>query len=181
MKNALIGSVVVLGLFAMVCVVIGTGAYVSCVEQETSIVAQYRHNRNDYDNFFKCVVDAAHVTDKYSCDLKKVLDGVMTDRYGNDGVKATLAWIRAHNPTLDARSCTKIQRIVSVGRRDFEYNQKLLIDKTQIYIIQLNSFPSGTVARLLGFPKIDLSKFNVVAGDATTDMFKTKKVDHLMI
>ena len=181
MKGILIVVAAVLGLG----IVIGAGSFVgvynTCVEQETSIGAQYKQNQNNYDNFFKSVMETAQVATKYSADLKKVFDRAMTGRYGANGSKATWAWIQEHNPTLDVNVYTKIQQIIESGRANFETNQKLLIDKKAVYNLTLTRFPTNLVAGAMGFPKIDLTKMDIVTSDDTQKAFDTKKADAIKI
>lgn len=175
MKSILIGIGVVFVLFCTIIIGTGIGTWNECVEQEASIEAQYKQNQNNYDNFFKSVVEIAQVSDKYKDGLKEVFMSAIQGRYGKDGSKATWAWLQEHNPNLDASVYIKIQQVIESGRKNFEVNQKMLIDKKQIYQIQLKGFPSGVFARILGFPKIDLSKFDIVTSDRTEKAFETKK------
>ena len=181
MKGILIGIALVFGLFMIVVIGTAIGTWNECVMQETSIEAQYKQNQNNYDNFFKSVVEIAQVSDKYKDGLKDVFTAAIQGRYGKDGSKATWAWLQEHNPNLDASVYTKIQQVIEGGRKTFEVNQKMLIDKKQVYQIQLKGFPSGVFARLLGFPKIDLAKFDIVTSDNTEKAFETKKADPIKI
>jgi hypothetical protein len=71
---------------------------------------------------------------------------------------------------------TKIQNEVAAGRTDFETNQKMLLDKKRVYEdTYLNKFPSGFVAKMMGFPKMDLSKMDIVTSEETQKVFETKK------
>lgn len=175
MKGILLAIGVVFVLFVVILAGTAIGVYNECVEMETTIEAQYKQNQNNYDNFFKSVVEIAQVSDKYKDALKDVFMGAIQGRYGKDGSKATWAWLQEHNPNLDASVYTKIQQVIESGRKNFEINQKMLIDKKQVYQLQLRGFPSGVFARILGFPKIDLSKFDIVTSDRTEKAFETKK------
>jgi len=65
--------------------------------------------------------------------------------------------------------------VIDAGRTSFEAEQKMLLDKKRLYLTDLKSFPTSLVAGFLGFPKIDLSKIDIVTSDRTDEAFKTKK------
>jgi hypothetical protein len=70
----------------------------------------------------------------------------------------------------------KIQTVIESGRTDFEQNQKMLLDKKRLYEdTYLKTFPSGMIASILGFPKIDLASMDIVTSEITEKVFKTKK------
>ena len=175
MKAMLLVVAAVLAVGTIAILGTGVSVYNTCIGMEAGIEAQYKQNQNNYDNFFKSVVETAQVTDKYAADLKKVFDGAMTGRYGSGGSKATWAWLQENNPKLDASLYTKIQQIIESGRANFETNQKLLIDKKQVYQVHISEFPGNLYARVLGFPKLNLSKYDIVTSNETTEAFETKK------
>jgi hypothetical protein len=176
------GLAIVIGIILLMVLVgiIGCGAAVStyntCVEQEAGIKAQYKQNQNNYDNYFKRVQEMAQIPTKYASDMKEMWDKVMSGRYGKNGSKAMWQWIKEQNPQLDSSMYTKVQNEVAAGRVDFETNQKMLLDKKRVYEdTYLNKFPSGFVAKMMGFPKMDLSKMDIVTSEETQKVFETKK------
>jgi len=175
-------GLVVLILFT----IIGCGSYVAstnntCIVYEQRLQAQYTKNQNVYDSFWKTVKEVAQVPEKYAKDTKSLYEGVLKGRYGEKGSQAMFQFLREQNPTLDASLYKTIQNAMESGRRDFKNNQTILIDIKQEYQIYINSFPRVIVARGLGFPKIDLSKFDIVTSDQTEKAFETKKVDEIKI
>ncbi len=158
------------------------GIYNNCISQEATIKAQYKQNQNNYDNYFKKVKEMAQVPEMYVEDMKKLWDGVMTGRYGQNGSKATWQWIKEHNPNIDPSLYTKIQNEIAAGRTDFENNQKLLLDKKRVYEdTYLKTFPGGFIASLMGFPKMDLSKMDIITSEETEKAFKEKKAGAIQI
>lgn len=184
MSTGLKITVAVLGVFFLFTVgIVGTfvGTNNELVSLEQSITAQYDQNKNNYDNFFKSVKEVAQVPSMYVDDMKKVYDSAIKGRYGEDGSKAMFSFIKEHNPNFDASLYTKIQQVIQSGRKDFELNQKMLIDKKRLYQTNLRKFPSNIVAGVLGFPKIDLNKFNIVTSDATEKAFIEGKSEPMTI
>ncbi len=171
---AILGVIIVLGLVGA-CGVIGFNN--NCIAQEKTIVAQYDQNRNNYDNYFKKLKEAAQVPEMYTEDLLKLYDKAMTARYGEEGSKALFQWLKEQNPSLDASIYKKIQDIIEAGRNSFEADQKMLIDKKRVYETYIAIFPNNILAGLLGFPKIDLSKYDIVTSEETEKAFEDKKSD----
>ena len=168
-----------LGVVFVLCGITCAGSVISTnnelVSLEQGLQAQYDQNRNNYDNMFKKFQEIAQVPSMYADDMKKVYDGAIQGRYGKDGSKAMFQWIQEHNPNFDASLYRQIQQVIESGRNDFEANQKTLLDKKRVYLTQIKQFPTNIIAGMLGFPKIDLSKIDILTSDRTEQAFKTKK------
>lgn len=147
----------------------------TCVEYEQRIQAQYSKNQNVYDSFWKTVKEVAQVPEKYAKDTKSLYESVLTGRYGENGSQAMFQFLKESNPTLDASLYKTIQNAMEAGRRDFKNNQTILIDIKQQYVTYVSKFPRIMVSRFMGYPKIDLTKFDIVTSDTTEKVFETKK------
>lgn len=175
------GLAIGLGAAALVLVVaisiIGwvVGFNNSCVTQENGIKAQYDQNQNKYDNFMKTVREVAQIPEMYADDLKKVFTAAIQGRYGAGGSKAVWGWIQEHNPTVDSSIYKKVQDVIEAGRLAFEADQKMLIDKKRVYENTLQVWPASMLAGMMGFPRIDMTKFGIVTSDETQLAFETKK------
>lgn len=184
MRGIWIALLATLGV-AVLCAIIFVSSFMGinnqCVSFEQIIQAQYKQNQNNYDNYFKSIKEMAQIPDMYTAKFKDVYDGIMKNRYGKDGSKAMFQMIKEDNPKLDPAMYTNIQEKIAAGREDFEENQKSLLDKKQVYQTLLGSMPNGFFAHLAGFPKIDLSKFDIVTSDETEKAFETKKSEPIQI
>lgn len=170
-----IGIVVMLLITGAVALSSIIGIYNSCVNQEAGLEAQYKQNQNNYDSMYKRVMEVAGITDKYADDFKNIYDGVMKNRYGENGADAVFQMITEQNPQLDASVYKQVQQVIESSRESFMKDQKALLDKKQVYVAYLERIPTGPVARIMGFPRKDLTKFDIVSSDRTEKAFETKK------
>ncbi len=160
-----IGALVLLLLIFGGCTI---GFHNDCVRQEAGLEAQYKQDQNSYSSMFDKFKEMAQVPEMYTDDLKKLYDGTMQGRYGKDGSKAIFQFIQEKNPELSPALYVNLQQAIEAGRNDFATEQKMLLDKLQ-------SFPGSMLAGMMGFPKKDLSQYDIVTNDATEEAFKTKK------
>lgn len=183
MKQVLIGISAVFVLAVLFVGFLGVG-YLGFSNQansfEVSIKAKYENNQNVYDNGFKKVVETAQVPKLQTEALKSVYDSALKSRYGTDGSKAVLQFIKEQNPNLDQSTFLKIQQTIEEFRDEFQSNQTSLISQRQEYERFLKATTSGRLYNsFAGYPKIDLSKYDIVTSDQTQKAFDTKKADPL--
>lgn len=147
---------------------------------EVDIKAKYADNKNVYDNGYKKVKEVAQVPDLQVEALQKVYATAMTGRYGADGSKALFQFIKEQNPTLDQTTFLKIQQDIEAFRNEFQSNQTALVSRKQAYETFLTATTSGRFYNsFAGYPRIDLTKFDIVTSDRTEKTFDTKRDEPL--
>lgn len=154
----------------------------TCVVMENGIKAQYDLNRNSYDQHYKTMKEMAQVPDMQADDFKKIYDGVMAGRYGKDGSRAVVQWIQENNPQLSKEVYIKLQTAIEAGRNRFASDQTMLVDKKNDYANYIGTQPTEFFASsILGFPKIDMSKYDIVTSDETEKAFTDKKSEPIKL
>ena len=147
---------------------------------ENQIKAQFDQNKNVYDNGWKKVREVAQVPDMYADKVKEVFVASIQGRYGDGGAKATFLALKEANPTIDASLYAKIQLVVEQFHDQFEQNQARLISIKQEYQNYLTATTSGRFYNSFGgYPKLDLSKYQIVTSDKTETDFANHKAGEL--
>jgi hypothetical protein len=170
-----LGMLVLMAVGCVAVVSTGISVYNNCVNQESGLTAQYKQDQNNYDSLYKKVTETAGVTDKYAQDFKSAFDVAMKDRYGEKGSQAMFQMLKEQNPQLDVAVYKQLQQVIEAGRESFAAEQKTLLDKKRTYENILNQVPSGLFAKVIGFPKIDLTKYDIITSDRTEKAFQDKK------
>ncbi len=163
------------GFFVLSAGVDACSIHNGCVRQENGLEAQYSQNQNDYTSYWNKLKEMAQVPSMYEADLEKVYKSALAGRYGEGGSKAVVSFIAEHNPQLDSSMYTHIQQAIEAGRDHFEADQKELLDKRRVYENSLGEWPGSAFASSMGFPRVDLKKYDPVINDAAEAAFASKK------
>ena len=148
--------------------------------QENGIVAAYTNNKNIYDNGWKTVVEKAQVPKEYTAQLKDLFTSALTSRYGADGSKAMLQFIKEQNPTIDPGLFKEIQQSIEIFHADFNQSQVELVSRKQEYQNLYTATTSGRFYNMIAhYPHIDMSKYDIVTSAKTQQDFDTKQAGPL--
>lgn len=168
-------------LVVLSVVAVAAGSYISARNYGNAVEAQLdsilKNNQNIYANGTQKVLEVVQVPTMYKDDLKELVTADIQGRYGADGSKATMQWIKERNLTLDVSMYTTIQQVVQGFRDDFAQNQKVMIDVKRSYATQLGTFWRGFWLNLAGYPKLDLKQFDPIITQRTEDVYKKGKED----
>ena len=99
----------------------------------------------------------AKVPAMYSEDLTKYVSAAMSSRYGEDGMKAMVAFMNENNIQFDSSMYKNIQIAMSGGQDDFRITQNKLTDFCAQYRVFRSTWMTGHLL-----------------GDATTDLDSVK-------
>ena len=175
-------AVIALMAIAVLVLTIGlasVGSFVSAknygARTEASLRAAQTDSRNVLAQLGQKIREAAQVPKMYADDVERVTTAAIQGRYGTDGSKATFQWLQEQNPQLDPSVYTQIQQIIKGSRNDFENAQRRQIDIRRQYEGELDSFWRGFWLSAAGYPKQDLSKFDIVSTEEADEAFRTKR------
>ena len=171
----------VLGLTGLSCVAGAFSYRSSCLNYEADIKAQWEQNQNSYDQMWKTIKEMAQVPAMYTEDLKKAFDGAIRARYGSDGSHAMFQVIQEHNPNFDNRLYVRIQEAIESGRTRFANDQRDLVSRKNVYARHRNSTSALVYNGFFHFPRIQLSKYEVVTSGETSDAFRTHRAPELKL
>ena len=145
-----VGAVVIIGIASTLI-----SGYNGAISSEQSVIGQYKANENLLGQYTLQVMESMQVADAYKDGVKDVVKAAIEGRYGPDGSKAVLQFIKEQNPTLDPALYTNVQDIITTKRNEFQHKQDELISRCQTYQTTLRSFPSNIVLGLFNFPRMD--------------------------
>lgn len=181
MKNQNRGSATLIalslvGLFAL-GIVFAAFSYISAAnyghQAETSLSAKHTDNKNILGQYTIKIGEMAQVTDMQRDDLQKILQATFEGRYGAEGSKAAFQWIQEQNPNLDAGVYNRLQQTMEAGRNEFKVSQTELLDEKRAYETNLGYVWKGFWLNLAGYPKIDLTKINIIVATDTEQKFES--------
>lgn len=144
-------------------------------QTEKNIESLVQKSESVLSNFSTNIVEMSNVTDKYKNDLAELIKLTLQGRYGENGSQAVFQFLHEQNMAPDSKMYLNIQNALIAGRAEFKTSQERIVDVCKQYKIELDSLVSGTMLRLIGYPKIDLKNAcEIVSDEKTKEIFKTK-------
>lgn len=175
-KGMAVGGIILLIVLAVG--VLGViGSYIKYANygnrSEVNLKKVWTNNQNILGQYTIKVQEIAMVPEMYKNDLKEVLATEMSSRYGAEGSKANMQWIKERSQNFDPSMPVKIQQVVEAGRNEFQAAQTRLIDEKGTYEVELGNVWSGFWLGMAGYPKADLEKYKPVVAKDTAQQFET--------
>lgn len=122
---------------------------------EVDITAQYQQMKNVYDNGWKTVMETAQISDNYRDDMIKVWQAALTGRYGANGSRAVLQFIKEANPHIDSQLYVRVQDRIDGFHSTFQGAQTKLISEKQEYGRYIKASTEGRFFNMFGnYPHI---------------------------
>lgn len=167
---------IVLGVLAL-NLLMAIGTYNGFIGQEAGIEAASKKMESSLGAGYKKITSQGLAVDKYGTLFKDAIKAGMSGRYGDDGVKGAMLWIKESNPQLDAKIMQALQDAIEVTFNRFEAAQNELIDRVRVYKVSLGVFPDNVVAGIFGFPRIDLDQYKeVISSTEAKEAMQTKEL-----
>ncbi len=111
--------------------------------------------------------------------MSELVDKALNARYGEDGSKALMQFIKEQNPNIPPELYTNIQKTMTGGSADFQNMTTTLIDTKRVAIDKLDSMPAGFFLKLMGMPRKNIGYNNskddypVIMSEQSVETFKT--------
>jgi uncharacterized protein (UPF0333 family) len=170
---------IILGTLFFVLMFGVVGSYISYANYgartEATLEAKLENNENIYANGTQKIIEMAQVPSMYVDAVSRVTKDAISGRYGQDGSKAVFQMLKEQNPNIESGMFVKIQQTIEAFRNEFQNNQTAMIDMKRSYKTQLNLVWSGFWLHIAGYPKNDLSKFDIVTTDKARTTFSPKR------
>lgn len=176
-----VGAIVGLGFVGLIVavLVIAASSYIGAnnygARIEAQLNAEYSNNQNILAQGQQKVLEAAQVPTMYKNDFSEIIKADVQGRYGAEGSKATMQWLKEHDIKIDSDLYKKIQQLIEGYRDEFKNSQTKMIDVRRQYEAEQGLFWRGMWLRIAGFPKVDMSKFNPIITDAVEATYKRGK------
>jgi len=138
------------------------------VRLRNGVEAQQKANEATFDRVWKVLSQQAQVAEQHKDAFKEIYTDIMSDSAG--GNSRLLAFVQSVNPTFDQSSFTNLQASIESNRRDFEREQKSLIQKWTAHRDHIQTFPNSVYAGIFGRGEIDIT---VVTSNRTKRTFET--------
>jgi hypothetical protein len=164
-----------IGGFVAICGISYIAAYNSGNRYERQIETKWQDLESILAQYGNKVMEAGQIPDMQRDDLVKIVQATMMGRYGEGGSRASIQAIREQMPQLNQATYIQLQRMMESGRNEFTVATRQALDVKRQYQTALGSFWQGTWLGVAGYPKIDLTKYNIVTTDRANDTFKSGK------
>lgn len=162
-------------VFSLILIGSYTSAYNYGNTMDNKVQAQYQQMENVLAQYSQRIQELVQVPVMYKDDLKEVISATMQGRYGQDGNKAVFSFIKEHSQGFDSSLYKTVSQSIEAGRKDFEFENKKLIDLTTEYKISIGTLYTGFWMRVAGFPKIDLTQYKPISNTYAAETFKAGK------
>ena len=176
-----VGAIIGLGFVGLIVavLVIAASSYIGAnnygARIEAQLNAEYSNNQNILAQGQQKVLEAAQVPTMYKNDFAEIVKADVQGRYGADGSKATMQWLKEHDIKIDSDLYKKIQQLIEGYRDEFKNSQTKMIDVRRQYEAEQGLFWRGMWLRIADFPKVDMTKFKPIVTDGVQDLYKKGK------
>lgn len=155
--------------FAIIIAIAGFlfAAYVSIHDKsagyETRIQGSYDQARIRLGNHENVVMEMFQIDTASRDHARKIVRETMEGRYGPNGSQAVFQMLTEAQIPIDESNRAKIMNAIEAGRNQYMTSQENMISIVTNYRGELNTVWFGTIARIAGFPKIDLNKYKGIS------------------
>ena len=173
------GSAALIVLIVLIVTIVGAiGVFLSysnkAVDYEQNINKFDKASQNTLSNYTLKVQEMFQVSDEYNDTLKELIKNTFEGRYGADGSKATMQWIKENNIQYDSSMLKAVQDVIRSGRDEFKLSQDRKLEICTQYDILTHRPVSKFILGIVGYPSLDVQdKCRIVLDKQTLKTFET--------
>lgn len=151
----------------------------TCVTFENNISAQDKEMQNVDTEITNSLKTQGLAVNEYGKLVKDAIVAANSGRYGADGSKAMMQWIKEQNPTIDSTVFKKIMIAAEAGYGKFASAQRRKIDQAREYknlIETKQQIPLLGSIWTSGFPRKPWEEFEkIIVSESTAETWSTGK------
>jgi len=168
-----------IGLGVTTAIVFGIGSCSLSVlnteaRNKKNVEAQQVATQAVFDRVWKVIKQQANVTEEYSSQFKEIYSYVMSGSTG--GSKNLLGFIQSVNPQFSPEMHSTLMTSIEANRRDFERENKKLIDLDREHDTPFATMPSSWILSLVGREETNII---VVTSGKTEKTFETGEENNI--
>lgn len=174
-----LGVIGLIGAVLVMAVVWAIGLKNEFVRLESDITASHQGRQANLSQYTLRIMEMVKVPKMQRDDLKATIEAQIKSRYGQDGSKAVFQVLKENNVAVTPELYTNIQKEISGGRKDYEQNEKRLIEAKRIACNRIQTSPGDIVLRAFGYPTLhfgcrgDKDDYPVILSESSKDTFET--------
>lgn len=180
MSKGLIITLIAIGAVLLLCMG-SCSSYIGfrqqCVAYENNIGAQDKEMQNVNSEVTKSLTTQGLSANEYGKLVVGAIKAANTGRYGADGSKAMMQWIKEQNPTIDASVFKRIMVAAEAGYAKFSAAQRRKIDLAREYknlVEQKQQVPLVGAIWTAGFPRKPWTELErIIVTEDTAEAWKT--------
>jgi len=147
----------------------------SLVSLENDVEQLYKEDQSIYSNTHVKIMSAASVAKEYSGKIIELVKEGMTGRFGDGGSNAAFQWFRENNITISQDVYIKVQQLIESGYNEHKNSEAKRLKVIKILKDKCEKPLYMPVAAILGYPRIDLDKYeSVIMTEQAQKDFETK-------
>ncbi len=173
---AILGSLLILVLSVLGYFVSAKNSF---TKTQNNIVATSEGVKTISSQYILKVREMAQVPAIAQKQMAELVERALDARYGEDGTKALIQFIKEQNPNIPPELYTNLQKTMSGGRSDIEAIMLRLQDIKRSAYDQLDETPRGDVLKLMNYPTKNIGyegqkdDYPVILSQETLDAYKS--------
>lgn len=186
MKRLSSGVGILLVVFIAIVGISGgiVGKYISAknmgVEYTSDIKAADKDSQQILSSYTLKIRDMAQVPKMYTKDLKSIIQSTFQGRYGENGSKANMQWIKEHSQSFDSSLYRNLMATMESGRNEFKLSQTRKIDMCRLFERNINYAVQGIFMNLAGYHTLPV-ECRVITDSETDKTFKSGKATSIKL